>query len=270
MRLFNSVLIALCLFSADSFAWGQSGHRVVGKIAERHLEPGVLQAIQPLLGGDRLAEVTTWADEMRADPSDFWQKTTPRWHYISIDSWSDFKAHNHQHDYNGDVTDVYTGILKSISVLKDLNADLKTQQLYFRFLTHLVGDIHQPLHVGRKADRGGNDIKVTFFNQDTNLHSLWDTKLIDSQQLSFSEYANFIDTQDNVLISEYQSASVEDWVKESFEERKAIYAVGKGDFKYRYKYQHMPTVEKRLLQAGIRLAGLLNNIYGKNKEQGSK
>ena len=84
-------------------------------------------------------------------------------------------------------------IQRFTAVLRDPQASRESKQEALRFLVHFVGDIHQPLHVGRRADRGGNSIPVTLFGQETNLHSVWDTGLVDSEKLSFSEFAAFID-----------------------------------------------------------------------------
>ena len=133
---------------------------------------------------------------------------------------------------------------------------------YVQMVLHKI--LHQPLHVGRSEDRGGNNIDVTFFNEEVNLHWLWDSKLIDSQQLSFREFADFINTDDPAVIRDYMNSRPADWLAESFELRGPIYDVGDGKYSFDYLYQHMPTVKLRLLQAGIRLAGLLNEIFDSN------
>ncbi|WP_199609737.1 S1/P1 nuclease [Flocculibacter collagenilyticus] len=253
--------IALIAFStmatSNAFAWGQNGHRIVGKIADEQLTATTRAALQELLAGDKLAEVTTWADEMRSSPEEFWRKKSSKWHYISLDKLEDFNPH----DYHDKATNIYTAMRKSIDVLKDPKASNKDKQFYLRFLTHLVGDVHQPLHVGRADDRGGNSVKVEFFGEQTNLHSVWDTKLVEYQSLSYTEFADFIITDDKKIISEYLNSSMEDWIKESFDLREQVYDIGDGEFKYGFIYKNTPTVKKRLLQAGIRLGGLLNQIF---------
>lgn len=248
--------------STNANAWGKNGHRIIGKITEWHLTPTTLMAIEPLLAGDKLSEVTTWADEMRSNPDEFWRKQSGKWHYISIPSLKEFNPNA----FNGKVTNIHTAILKSINVLKDSTSSLEDKQFYFKFLTHLVGDLHQPLHVGRSEDRGGNTIKVKFFNDDVNLHTVWDTKLIESENLSYNEFAEYIDTSDVKTISTYLNSRPADWLKESFKLRSAAYDIGDGNFRYNYLYKHMPTVKERLLQGGIRLAGLLNEIYDPKAE----
>src|SRR5262249_16253773 len=130
-----------------------------------------------------------------------------------------------------------------------------------KFLVHFIGDVHQPLHVGRRADRGGNEIIVLWFSEPSNLHSVWDSGMIDNTKLSFSEIAEFIDHPMPEEATTSQRAPLPDCVRESFNVRQQVYDIGKRDLGFDYSFRNMPLVEKRLVQAGVRLAGLLNSIF---------
>lgn len=251
------------LISAPSHGWGQNGHRIVAQIAEWHLTPTTVMASKKLLDGDKLAEVSTWADEMRSSRDVFWREQASKWHYINVEKWGDVKRRNYPfpYDYDLEVKDIYSAILRCVTVLKDELSSIPDKKLHFRFLVHLIGDIHQPLHVGKAEDRGGNDVMVTFHGRETNLHALWDTYLIESQTLSYVEFADFIDTKDQEVISAYMDSRITDWMKESFDYRKNIYGNEDTELRWDYQYQHMPAVKERLLQAGIRLAGLMNHMF---------
>lgn len=270
MKLYKSPLIVLLIsvwlltVSTNGNAYGQNGHRVVGQIAEWHLTPTTKRAVLGLLSGDLLPEVTTWADEMRSSPDKAWRKRG-KWHYISLETMADFKPDA----YDGEVKDIYTAIRKSIDVLRNPNAPSQQKEFYLRFLTHLIGDLHMPLHVGRAKDKGGNAIKVKFFGSDMNLHSLWDTHLIENQNLSFTEFATFINTEEKQKVSAMLSTQIRDWVGESFELRHDVYDIKDGDFSYNYVYQHMPTAKQQLLKAGVRLAGVLNAIFDPEAKPGT-
>ena len=265
-KCYRSLLMAVLILTTNAvFAWGQNGHRIIGKIAENHITDATRDSLQPLLNGDQLAAITTWADEMRSNPSPFWQKQSGKWHYININSADEFKpAHYHVPVSKKDVTDIYSAIMKSVAILSSQTASIEEKRFYLRMLTHLVGDIHQPLHAGRAEDWGGNKIKITFFDKDTNLHSLWDTDLIESENLSFTEFAHFINTQDAKVIQKHVKTQPKEWVLESFYLAQDLYETGNGEFSYSYVYKAMPIVKKRLLQGGIRLAGLLNFIFDKS------
>ena len=125
-----------------------------------------------------------------------------------------------------------------------------------------MGDIHQPLHVGNGDDRGGNDIKVTYFWKSSNLHTVWDSGIIDGQNLSFTEYVNWIDDAPKAQIDQWKNDGIMVWASESMSYRPQIYDLP-DDLKinYRYNYDNISIVNLRLEQAGIRLASILEEIY---------
>jgi len=264
MLLLSTPVISAVL-STPANAWGQNGHRIVGEIASKHITDTTKLALVPLLDGDSLAQVATWADEMRSAPENFWQKKSSRWHYINFKE-GDAKPHydSDAHHNKETVSDILEGMEYSISVLQNQKASLAEKQFALRFLVHLVGDSHQPFHAGRGEDRGGNNISVTFFGQDTNLHSLWDTKLIENENLSYTEFAQFINTTNQALITDYLASSPSDWLIESNNIASSLYKENETNVSYSYIYKNLPIVKTRLQQGGIRLAGLLNNLFDKS------
>ncbi|MGX1111103.1 MULTISPECIES: S1/P1 nuclease [unclassified Pseudoalteromonas] len=264
MLLISTGILSMSM-SSPSHAWGQNGHRIVGEVAANHITDTTRQALTPLLDGESLPQIATWADEMRSAPETFWQKKSSRWHYINFDEGdAKPKYDEHAHHNKDSVTDILEGIEYSITVLKNDNASIAEKQFALRFLVHLVGDSHQPFHAGRGEDRGGNNISVTFFGQNTNLHSLWDTKLIENENLSYSEFAQFIDTKNEELIADYLSSSPSDWLIESHNIAKSIYKENETNISYSYIYKNVPVIKTRLQQGGIRLAGLLNSLFDKS------
>jgi len=260
--------LSLVTVSSHVQAWGQTGHRIIGQIALNHLTPVAKERVLALLSGDRLPEVTTWADEQRSNPAEFWQKTSSKWHYINAEKSKLQSLHKHPMPFTDEPSDIYTAILKNISVLQNPKASSADKEFHLRFLTHLIGDLHMPLHVGRAEDRGGNSIKVKFFFQPTNLHRLWDSGLIEKQNLSYTEFAEFIDTDKPEEVSEMISTPIHDWIYESYEYTQRIYEIGNGDYRYNYQYEYMPLVKQRLLEGGVRLAGVLNKIFDPEAKPG--
>ena len=161
--------------------WGQTGHRTVGQIAEGYLDKSTKKRINEILDGDGLALVSTFSDEIKSDPK--FDKYKP-WHYINF---SDNETYEEaEKNPKGDLV---VGINTCIEVLKDKNASKKDKAFHLKMLVHLVGDLHQPLHVGHKEDRGGNAVKVDFFWKKSNLHRIWDSGMIDHYQMSYTELA---------------------------------------------------------------------------------
>ena len=167
---------------SPALAWGKTGHRVVAAIADTQLSGLARAHIEEILGpGESLDEAANWPDEMRSAPDKFWQKTRTPWHYVTLNGI----IYDHAPP-EGDALEALDHFRK---VLQDPNASLADKQLALRFVVHLVGDLHQPLHVGKCCDKGGNDVKVTWFGKPTNLHAVWDSQLVDDEQLSFTELA---------------------------------------------------------------------------------
>lgn len=258
MRLY--FLVALSLFSSFSFSseedWGQTGHRVTGKIAEQYLSRGAKRKIEKILDGQSLAFVSTFGDDIKSDPR--FRKYDP-WHYVNLEEgeteYSEEKANPEG--------DLVMAIRESIEVLEDENASKEDKRFFLKLLVHFVGDLHQPLHSGRGSDRGGNDIEVEWFSDETNLHRVWDSEMIDSFQMSYSELAINAEDLSRRQIKAIASGSILDWMYESKELSNEVYAsVEDGDeLGYRYMYDWFPVVRKQLHKGGIRLAHILNRIY---------
>ena len=154
-------------------------------------------------------------------------------------------------------------IQKCISVLEDENSPQKEKVFHLKLLVHFIGDLHQPMHVGRPGDRGGNDVKIQWFKQETNLHRLWDSNLIDHYGMSYTELANKLDELPKSRIKEIQKGGPADWMKESHQLADQLYdSVESGEnYSYSYIYKHWSIVESRLQAGGLRLAAVLNRIY---------
>ena len=142
----------------------------------------------------------------------------------------------------------------------DLSSEEKKQAI--KWLVHLVGDLHQPLHVGNGKDRGGNDVKVKWFGDETNLHEVWDEKLFDLQNLSYTEYAHFLNLEfDESMCLKWSSGDIESYAEESSIYRKSCYDYSNANLSYGYLFNVKPILDMRLMQAGVRLANLFNEIF---------
>lgn len=148
--------------------------------------------------------------------------------------------------------------------LKSGKLTLEEEGDQLRMLIHIVADLHQPLHVGQPGDRGGNDVSVEFFNRKTNLHAVWDYHLIEHQRMSYTEIARELNRRINSeVIREYQNAEPADWLREAVAIRPDVYDIPENNkIYYEYIYKHYHHVEERLMAAGIRLAQVLEEIYG--------
>jgi hypothetical protein len=254
----KSVLVfTLVAISQMVFAWGQTGHRVVGYVAQQHLTKKASKTINKILTSYSLEMSGNYLDFIKADSN---YRFMSSWHYVSIPNGKRYE--DITPNAGGDV------IAKIEELIKELETKnfktVKDEEFALMALVHLVADLHQPLHVGLAEDRGGNSIKVTWFYEESNLHRVWDSDMIDHQQLSYTEFGNHISRNiTKQMVKAWQGSGVRDWANESQDLRAACYETGDDNvLKYDYIYEHIATVETRLVQAGVRLAGLLNKIYG--------
>lgn len=253
------ILFALT-YSPTAFSWGKAGHRIVGEIAQQHLSPKTLGSIKELLGDDDLSRVSTWPDEIRSDPKMAY--TTP-WHYTSIPTGKTY--FDQKRSKEGDVIE---SLFRFEDTLRDPKETKENKIAALKFLTHMTGDLHQPLHIGLAEDRGGNMIRVKWFRTETNLHTLWDEELIDFEKLSFTEYSKYLNHYSKEEQSSWTKGNFMDWAKESQELRSKVYDLNGAEvpnLSYEYSYKVKPVVEMRLKQAGLRLAHVLNSIFSKVK-----
>lgn len=246
--------ILFTIVSLTAFSWGPTGHRVTGHIASKYLNKKARKALERILEGQSLAMASTWMDEVRSDST---YNYMTDWHWVTIPDGMAYEES--AKNPNGDIIQTLERI---ISELKSKKLSPQQEKEYVKILIHLVGDIHQPLHVGRGDDRGGNDIKVMWFRSDSNLHRVWDSDMIDDTKLSYTELAESIILPPAPAIAALQKASVREWATESMTYRNKIYNIGNGRLGYTYSYLCLDDVRTRLMQAGIRLAGVLNAVYG--------
>ena len=236
--------------------WGKTGHRTTGEIAQQHLSNKAKKAIADLLDGHSLAYVANFADDIKSDPD--YRKYGP-WHYVNIAP--DKTEYDQAEAYKGG--DLVQAIEKAVEVLKDKNSSREEKQFDLKMLVHWLGDLHQPFHVGRSADKGGNDIQVRWFGEGSNIHRVWDSQMIDSYQMSYTELTENRDKLSRNEIKALEAGELLDWVYESREIADELYAsVEIGEkLGYEYMYKWFPTVRTQLQKGGIRLAKLLNDIY---------
>lgn len=265
MRKVLQILILGIVFvgiSTSAMAWGLTGHRIIAEIAQRHLSKKAARNLSKLIGRAPLAFWANWPDFIKSDTTDKWKQTGP-WHYVDLPGNLD------KPDFIKDLQslegkNLYTQIPEMQAVLANKDLPLVQRQIALRFLIHFIGDLHQPLHVGRDEDAGGNKIKVIWFGKSTNLHTLWDTQLIDFQKWSYTEYATNIDTVDRNEIMMIQSGSLEDWAFQSHQLSDIIYdkTPSGSNLSYNYNFLFFDRLNQQLLDGGLRLAAILNQILG--------
>lgn len=262
------LVLAASLAAAPAAAWGPIGHRVSADLAGRNISGHTRAEIELILGKEGLEEAATWPDEQRSNPGPFWQETAGAYHYVTLPTGRTVDMLEHPPE-----GDAITALEQFTGVLRDPAASREDKALALRFVVHIVADLHMPLHVGKEGDRGGNDFKVLWFEEPTNLHWVWDEGMILRQQLSYSEYAVRLErrTTPGEVIA-WWDADPAIWIAESVELRDRLYPVTGGEqglgtegspvmLSWQYQYDWMPSVELRLQQSGVRLAAYLDRVF---------
>jgi hypothetical protein len=284
---------ALLLSTTLAFGFGANGHRVVGEIAEKHLTPKAQKALENILDGEPLAFAATWPDEMRSSTDDpkFWSySAAANWHFVNLKDGETYESSekNSAGDAyvalntfiailegspipEGPVATALTGYLGDLS---DPANQKKAKQFAVKFIVHIVGDMHQPLHAGRPSDLGGNRINVWWFGKSSNLHKVWDEGLVDFPGLSFTEIVRKVDRISKSDKEKIQNSQPIDWLNEAIKMRATAYDLSdykshKEDKKpllsYDYIFNFVPVIEQQMLKGGLRTAALFNRIFSKKK-----
>lgn len=244
-------------------AWGRMGHRAAGKLAEGRLSPTAAAAVRDLLNpGETLADASTWADEVRRQIPE-----SAPWHYVNVP----ITEEKYSARFCPEQGCVVEKIGDFLRVLADPQAPRAERQKALRFVAHFVQDLHQPVHVGHRDDRGGNDLQVQFFGKGSNLHRVWDSGLIerafaDEDQLLHDLAGLEKDSRDD---ARWSGGTAEDWATESLLAARDAYRATGQDRELKrgeklgdaYQEANLPVARKRLAQSAARLAGLLNAAF---------
>lgn len=257
-------VLALALIAAASPAagWSAKGHRIVAELAERELRPQTLAAVRALLADEpspTLAAVATWADDVRGEEA--WRHTT-RWHFVN------FPRQECRYSAARDCANgrcIVDAIETQRAVLADRTAPAERRVQALKFVVHMVGDIHQPLHAGYGDDRGGNDTQIRFNREGSNLHALWDGLLLDTRQLDWQRHARVIAASGPLpAAGRVRGRVARRWAEESCRllDSAQIYP-GERRIDRSYVERGLSVAEARLQLAAARLAATLEAALGR-------
>jgi len=278
------LFLLLALGSSSAFAWGAKGHRVIAALAETQLTPAAQAAVRTILQDESLIDASIWADTMRGsrDDQEFWSRHAATWHYVNLEPGQAYtdSAPNPMGDaiaaletFAAILLDepppegpVHTALLAHLGPEAAESPELKRFAL--RFLLHIIGDLQQPLHSGYAGDRGGNTIAVSWFGKPGNLHSLWDTLLLEHQYpdeaVLVSRLQNRLRSTPAIDLRYMERATPAEWLEECQRLLARIHArrSDTNDYAEAYAAEFVPSVEQQLLKGGLRTAWVLNSIFG--------
>jgi hypothetical protein len=236
--------------------WGGLGHRLIARVAADRISAPVRAEIDTLLGGRALRDVAVWADSIRpARPE------TGPFHYINVPLDSSFLGWRRYCPATGCILEA---LERYRALLADRSKPRAERSEALKWVVHLVGDLHQPLHVGERGDRGGNDVPVLWEGFRTNLHSVWDSRILGSRGLDEEAYWARLRGHLATADSAWSAGGPADWAAESHAmSRDHVYRVpGDLDASSDYARENLSRAEQRLLQAGLRLGRMLEDALG--------
>ncbi len=253
--------LAASMRPCPALAWGRIGHRVAATMAEGRLTPAARDAVHAILGpGVSLADVSTWADGQKEVEESY------RWHFVNVSISADRYDSRHCSPKGC----VVSKIEDFRRILKNSQAGRPQKQQALKFLIHLIGDLHQPLHVGDDSDQGGNLLQVRFFGVGSNLHRLWDSQVMERHTKNEKVWLWDFDFVANPkMVSEWSKGTPADWATESLHSAREAYRVPGSDKWMRsgarlgndyYRFA-LPVIRTQLTKAGIRIAFVLNTIF---------
>lgn len=246
------LLSFIALFSTNiAFAYDSVGHTIIAQIAYNYLDTTTQQNVLNYLKGTSFDDAAVWMDEIKSDKSMDYMRP---WHYINIP-----KGEVYMPDGEDNIIFQLNKALKDFDNLKSLKNDQIKIDLLLVF--HLMGDLHQPLHVGYGIDRGGNDMQVNIAGRGTNLHKVWDEMIIQKENITLESCMAYAATIPPNEFQEIKNINVIQWMNESRSLLDTVYKFNGHKMDEKYLSNMKPVVEKLLVHGGIRLAAVLEKYF---------
>jgi len=242
------------------YSWGVAGHNLVARLAAARLSPKAAAAVAEILGPDAtLTSVSSWADRIRND-----RRETGPWHYVDIQITD---AHLDMKRDCPDGNCVLAKIAEFERTLKDRSAEPEKRKEALMFLVHFLGDMHQPLHCSDHHDKGGNEVKLSFFGRQTNLHSLWDSGLLARMGTEDELFTELNQGLTPKRTKKFAKGKLKDWAEQSHRQGQLVVygnlpkpeAGTEIALAGEYEQPAVPVVKEQLERAGARLAKVLNS-----------
>jgi hypothetical protein len=271
---------------APALAWGEEGHHIVAMIAEKHLSDQARQEINNIMEGqavcglgasdpvaDKMVCVSKWADTSRNST----HKHTYNWHFVDITLKRETYDETKDCEPKDQATKGKCGLYGLEHARRILRGEITDPQISraqaLMFVIHIVGDLHQPLHTV-KEQVGGNLFFVTYFNIPSQLHKVWDDKILESRMMNLgkteSEYASLLNEQISQADEEsYTQGDPISWLNEchALAINKAYAPLkgsgpGKPALGETYYKASWPIINGQLQRGGVRLAKILKDDLG--------
>ena len=257
MKRLTIIFLSLVLLSPSLLAWGPKGHRIVAQVAYDNLDNKARKHVDKVLGTHGMIYLSTWPDEIKSDTI---YPTSFTCHYQDLaGGMTDAQVVATLTDYPQEGGDLFMA-LDSLEVVLSHQPDCHDALVFY---VHMMADRFCPMHLAHLDDQGGNKVKMKWFGQNTNLHSVWDSKILENKGFSYTEYANYLHhvfagqkkailkmTEQETLLFTYH-------LTDSVYQYQSTWSGNA----YHYAYRWASAMEYQLYMAGIKLAQSLNQLF---------
>ncbi len=232
-------------------AWGKTGHNLVAEIAFQLLDEPTKKIVQGFLGNMSIEEASTWMDERKGNSYYNYMRS---WHYLDID-----KGLKYTPSTERNILTVLHSAILDLRQYKSLEKKAVKRDLLLIF--HLIGDLHQPLHTGYSIDKGGNTIEINSPVLSGNLHSVWDTQILEYKNVQLDTCMQLYRTMDKAEVADYKKINALKWMYQSRSYLDKVYGFENNFLDKNYIDNNIIIIKKQLVIAGIRLAAILDESF---------
>lgn len=250
MKTFKILFTAIFVitFSISTFAWGKEGHAIVAEVAYKYMDKHTKEIVTKYLDGMSIQDAANWMDNIKDDRSLDYMKP---YHYVNFE-----KGEEVVHNHGDNILDVLSKTMEELKNYRSMpDAEVKQKIL---MIFHLVGDLHQPLHVGYGTDLGGNKVQINFEEKGSNLHRFFDSGIIRNKNLTSKEVIKENKTCKSNR-KKIANSTVINWAEQSRSYLDAIYNFQGHKISQEYVDKFEPVISKQLYDAGVRLASIMNS-----------
>ena len=246
-----SILVLITIsIPAKSFAWGKKGHNLVAEVAFNYLDENTKKIVLQYLDGMTIEEAANWMDEIKSDHSYDYMKPL---HYINAD-----KGQNIAQNDGSNIIGTLTQTIKDLKNYKSLTKEEVKTKICILF--HLIGDLHQPLHVGYGEDKGGNSFQINFNDKGTNLHSFYDSGIIEYKGLTLQQCLKS-KTYTKQELAQIEKIDVIGWANQSRSFLDTVYNTNGHKVDEAYVDKNYLIIQQQILDSGIRLSSVLKEVF---------
>lgn len=244
-------LVSILIFPVKTFAWGKKGHALVAEVAFNYLDENTKKIVLQYLDGTTIEDAANWMDNIKSDHSFDYMKP---YHYANFE-----KGANVEETNGSNIIYQLNQTIKDLQNKKNLtNEQIKTK---IQIIFHLIGDLHQPLHVGYGDDKGGNTVEIYYNYKVTNLHSLWDSGIIESKNINLGDCISS-NKFSKLELDKIKEINVVNWGNDSRNLLDKIYKINANNPSDEYIDSSVNLIKTQIFKAGVRLAAVLKQAFG--------